>query len=171
MEVWRDVAGFEGRYQISDLGRVKSLNYRKSSQARIMKPHRYKAGYEAVRLNGRWKKVHRLVAEAFVENPGNKREVNHINGDTCDNRATNLEWCTSSENSQHAWDTGLQKMTDERRAKHSRSVVCVETGVEFYGMQEAADIMKICRRNINACCLGDRETAGGYHWRYKEASV
>lgn len=168
MEVWKDIDGFEGKYQISNLGRVKSLHYNNSDRQELMKPMKYKVGYEAVKLGGKRHKVHRLVAEAFIPNPHKKREVNHINGDTLDNRVENLEWATPSENSQHAWDTGLQKMTEDRKAKLSRSVVCVETGAEYYGMADAANQTGITRRNINACCLGKRNTAGGYHWRYKE---
>lgn len=169
MEVWKDIPGYEGRYQVSNLGNVKSLNYRNSKQPKLLKPMEYKIGYAAVNLNRKWRKVHRLVAEAFVPNPSNKREVNHINGNNLDNRAENLEWVTPSENVQHAWNAGLQKMTEERKEKISKMVVCVETGIEYYGMQDAMNKTNIHRRNINACCLGKRSTAGGYHWRYKEA--
>lgn len=167
MEIWKDVDGYEGKYQISNMGNVRSLNFRGTNKTKLLKPIKNKYGYMTVHLCGKWARVHRLVAKAFIPNEGDKKEVNHINGDIRDNRAENLEWCTPSENSKHAWDTGLQKMTEERKKKISRSVVCVETGVEYYGMQDASNKTNINRRNINACCLGKRQTAGGYHWKYK----
>lgn len=124
--------------------------------------------YLCVELLSSNRQVHRLVAEAFIPNPKNKPYINHINGIKTDNRALNLEWCTASENMQHAWDNGLQKMTIERKRKYGRKIICIETKQEFHTMQEAADEYKITRRNINACCLGKRKTAGGYHWKYKD---
>lgn len=168
MEVWKDIPGYEGRYQVSNLGRVKSLDYMHTGKPKVMKLTVCKTGYLSIELKGKPYRVHRLVASVFVPNPDNKSEVNHINGNIQDNTVGNLEWCTPSENVSHAWKSGLQKMTEERRKKHSRKVVCVETGIEYYGMKDASNKTNIDRRNINACCLGKRSVAGGYHWRYKE---
>lgn len=104
-EIWKPVNGFEKYYQISNLGRVS--NYRK-----ILKTYTINSGYEMVKFtikNKRTSKlIHRLVAEAFLENPENKKEVNHVNGNKLLNHSTNLEWCTSSENKLHAFNTGLR---------------------------------------------------------------
>ena len=101
-ERWRDVAGYEGRYQVSDQGRVKSFKWNKE---RFLKPSMDKDGYLLVTLcaGGKRKtlKVHRLVCEAFHENPDNKPQVNHINEIKTDNRASNLEWCTCKQNVNH----------------------------------------------------------------------
>ena len=101
-EVWRDIEGFEGLYQVSDQGRVKSFKWNKE---RFLKPSMDKDGYLLVTLcaGGKPKtlKVHRLVCEAFHENPDNKPQVNHINEDKVDNRACNLEWCTCKQNVNH----------------------------------------------------------------------
>ena len=101
-EEWRDVAGYEGLYQVSDQGRVKSFKWNKE---RFLKPSMDKDGYLLVTLcaGGKRKtlKVHRLVCEAFHENPDNKPQVNHINEDKTDNRACNLEWCTCKQNVNH----------------------------------------------------------------------
>lgn len=99
-EIWKDVEGYEG-YQVSNKGRVKSLNFRHTGKERILKSNP-DGGYCLVSLyrNGKRtsKKIHRLVATAFIPNPENKPEVNHINHNKRDNRASNLEWVTSEEN-------------------------------------------------------------------------
>ena len=101
-EEWRDVVGYEGLYQVSNQGRVKSFKWNKE---RFLKPSMDKDGYLLVTLcaGGKRKtlKVHRLVCEAFHENPDNKPQVNHINEDKTDNRACNLEWCTCKQNVNH----------------------------------------------------------------------
>ena len=105
-EIWRDISGYEGLCQISNLGRVKSFY----NGGRMLKPGRV-SGYLRVtlRCDGKSKSlfVHRLVAQAFIPNPESKREVNHVNGIKTDNRVENLEWVTPAENSRHAVATGL----------------------------------------------------------------
>ena len=105
IEEWKNVKGFEGLYQISNYGRVKSLKYNKSSKIKIMKVHQDKDGYIQVKLSKEAKqytfKVHRLVATHFLENPDLKSEVNHINEIKDDNKVTNLQWVTPKENSNH----------------------------------------------------------------------
>jgi len=115
METWRDIEGYEGSYQVSDLGNVRSLdrldaaNHKLKGQPR--KPRLNPDGYFNVTLgkNGKLRTflVHRLVAQAFIPNPDGKPVVNHLHGIKTDNRASELEWCTSKENVRHAIDTGL----------------------------------------------------------------
>lgn len=110
-EIWKDIKGYEGRYQISNFGRVKSLIYHKE---KIMNIYNFRRdgekgkGYWRVRLikNSSYKYffVHRLVAEAFIPNSNNYTTVNHINGIKTDNRVENLEWCSLKENIQKAWE-------------------------------------------------------------------
>ena len=124
IEIWRDVVGYDGKYQVSNFGRVKSFQ----RGERILKLNLNRHGYLYVRpfRDGKYKNtlVHRLVAQAFVPNPESKREVNHINGIKADNRAENLEWVTASENQQHAFLIGLRKTGEgSHRAKLTNAQV------------------------------------------------
>ena len=124
-EVWRDIEGFEGKYQVSNMGRVKSLtrkvwNYTKPG--RILKPGMKENGYLHVSLRNGDKSekhahVHRLVANAFIPNPNNLPEVNHKNLNKEDNRVENLEWCTSRYNKAHFRNSPYAKNADKRKAR------------------------------------------------------
>jgi hypothetical protein len=115
-EIWKDMIDFEGMYKVSNLGRIKSLaRYRKGKvkyylKEKILKQTLYGIGkgYLYTNLaNSKTYYVHRNVALAFITNPQNKLEVNHIDGNTKNNKVDNLSWCTKLENMQHAYETGL----------------------------------------------------------------
>jgi len=124
-EIWKDVKGYEGCYQISNKGRVKSLKrivkksyppYVQNVKKRILKPNIDKDGYAIIMLGARGNKdharkhfkIHRLVGIAFIPNPKKLPCINHLNGKKLDNRPVNLEWCTSPDNIKHAVVTGLR---------------------------------------------------------------
>lgn len=133
-EIWKDIKGYEGIYQVSNLGRVFSVR-----RKLIMKPQKSGKGglgYYQVPLTVGGKKylafLHKLIAEAFIPNPDNKPHVNHIDGNKKNNELSNLEWCTLKENSKHAYDTGLNR--------------CLKKGEEHYKSKLNADIVREIRR-------------------------
>ena len=187
MEIWKDIKGYEGLYQVSNQGRVKSLaryvqNHTKMQflQEKIKEPSERKKkegkqGYLVLQLYKENKSknyyVHRLVAEAFVANPNNKRTVNHINGDKHDNRAINLEWNTYAENNEHACKTGLNDYIRKRNRKGSMKVAQYDKDMKliaiYPSMREAERQTGIDCRSIS---LGIRKgwKYGGYIWKKAE---
>lgn len=136
-------------------------------------------GYFKVMIRLGYKKrkgffVHRILAYLFLKNPKNKKEVNHIDGDKKNNQLDNLEWCTHSENIQHAWKTELIKNTLTRSEKikkanigrngklnsTSKPVICIETGERFESIRLAGKHYNICPSGISRVCTGDQKTAG-----------
>ena len=112
-EIWKIIEEHPN-YKVSNLGRVRSLGFIMNNghfrKGKILKLHdNTTRGYLRVNLNGKWKRVHRLVAQAFIPNPNNKPQVNHKDGNKLNNKVENLEWCTPSENLKHSFDIGLRK--------------------------------------------------------------
>lgn len=102
-EEWRDIEGFNGRYVVSNMGRVKNTNWRHTGKSKLMTEIAWPYGYKKVHLGDKKYFVHRLVAQAFIGNIDGM-EINHLNGNPSDNRVTNLEICTRNENMRHSWE-------------------------------------------------------------------
>ena len=119
IEEWRPIAEFDGEYEVSNLGRVRSMKKYRGQTGRIMPQTQQPSGrngelrYFAVMLwhnnKAYCRKVHRLVAEAFIPNPDNLPQINHKDGNRANNQVSNLEWCTAKENTIHSWREGLAK--------------------------------------------------------------
>lgn len=178
-EIWKDVDGYNGIYQVSNIGRVRSFiewKDRISENPRILKPQSQKTGYVFVYLSKdnehRAQRIHRLVADAFIPNPMNKPEVNHIDGNKKNNCVTNLELATRSENSKHAFRIGLREFTEKQyeqimsRAKPVQQMLNGEVVAEHRSSADAQRTTGICRMSISKCYRGMLKTAGGYYWRY-----
>lgn len=174
-EIWRDIFGYEGLYQISNLGNVKSLNYRRTGKEKILKPAKNSSGYLNIILckNGTNKSmlVHRLVAQAFVQNDSIfNNEVNHKNECKTDNRACNLEFCNAKYNSNYGTRNEIMGKTISKVNKNnnnrSKKVLCVETNVIYLSTYEVQRKLGFRNQGISMCCNGKLNTCGGYHWMY-----
>ena len=161
-----------GLYQVSNLGRVKSLHYRHSNTHTILKTHIYRGGYIRVALSkdGKTKlyHIHRLVAEAFIENPDNLPEINHKDENKLNNEASNLEWCTHRENSNYGTRGKRISKAHINNTYNTKAVQCIETGMIYESAHEAERQTGIGFSQICAVCRGyrNRKTAGGYHWKF-----
>ena len=159
-EIWKDISGYEGYYMVSNMGNVKSLNYKGTGKEGILKGMDTGIGYLQLHLckDGKIKNyfVHQLVATAFCENQEGYTEVNHINEDKSDNRADNLEWCSRQYNVEYSKAKAIIGIN-----KISREIL------EFPSTMEAERKLGIAHGNICACCNGKRNSAGGFYWMYK----
>ena len=172
-EEWKDILGFEGRYQISNLGRVKSL-----VSERILKECQSSNGYMRVCLCGadghKNMSVHRMVADAFISNPNDLPQVNHIDENKQNNRVDNLEWVTSKQNINHG--TSLARRSYHQRYTQSGKKVVHQYDMEgnligtFISIREAARHYGIDRTGIQHCCTNKKgfKTYKGYKWKFEE---
>lgn len=192
MEIWKDVKGYEGIYQVSNQGRVKALAdaTRRTHRAEHILSQGYHRGYRNVSLckNGKMKtyQVHRLVATAFIDNPNNKPCVDHINTVKNDNRADNLRWVTPKENDANELSR-IHKSISKRGHKNPNfkkdmsarikslaelnrtKVICIKPNGErliYNSLVEAQNATGVCESNIGRVCRGERKTAGGFKWEY-----
>lgn len=200
-EIWKDIDGYEG-YQVSNLGRVRSLDRIDSNnhplKGVILKPHISNSGYLLVGLYKQQKRdgklLHRLVAEAFLPNPDNKPEIDHINTIKTDNTVflnedgsinyekTNLRWTTRKENINNPLTKTKMRINARKPSKgkygkkHHRSKPIIQYDKEGNFIKEwdcANDVERvlgISNKHIGSVCLGKRKSCGGYIWKYKNAA-
>lgn len=187
MEEWRDIAGYEGLYQVSNLGRVRSLD-------RVIKCvdsiRRYKGcmlrlakqgnGYMSVSLqksgDRKTKLVHRLVAQAFIQNPDNLPEVNHLDENKENNVVDNLEWVTQAENNAYGEGYINRSKNAPKGSINSTARPVLKYSLdgkllaEYYSAMEAGRANGCRQSGISECCNGKQKTAYGYIWKYKEVT-
>ena len=186
MEIWKPIPSYEGFYEASDLGRIRSVAHvtkhpRNGSMplnrmGKIRKPRYDKNGYAVINLSkdGKIKthKVHRLIAQTFVPNPHNYDQIDHINCKVYDNRVENLRWCTTQMN------TKYREEHYEVGERARNKVLCKETGERFNSSYDAAFWVinnnhsikstnyKNRAKSIRLCCSGKYKYSYGFHWTY-----
>lgn len=166
IEEWKDIEGYEGLYQVSNLGRVKRSKGKYMKSERILMLFINTPGYLQVMLckNNKCKKftVHRLVANAFIPNPENKPQVNHIDEDKTNIKVSNLEWVTAKENVNHG--------TRNERSSKKIKAIDIANGEwnDYKSISECARELGLHQSSISMCLKGKRKTSGGYTFKYKE---
>lgn len=170
-EIWKDIEGYEGKYQVSSLGNVRSLNYKHTGKEKLLKPGNDKDGYLTVCLYkiGKMKlcKVHRLVAKAFIPNPDNLPCINHKDECKTNNMWLNLEWCSHKYNVHysHNWEKS-KEVTRKPVLQFTKDGVFVK---EYESTREAERKTGIRQTHISRCCLCRKgfKSAGNYIWKFK----
>lgn len=173
-EIWKAIPGYEGYYEASTLGRIRSIariakgrwgySYRSSH---VLSQNNVHDGYCQVKFSINGKKtqplVHRLVATTFIANPYNLPQVNHKDGNPMNNHVDNLEWCTASENSVHRC-----RVLHREVGRAKKKVICLDTGIIYKSSHHAARDLQISQGSIFSVCQGKWETAGGYKFAFAE---
>lgn len=166
-EIWRDIEGYEGCYQVSNFGRVKSLKFCKE---KILKAQLVSGGYLAVNLCKECKRkthtIHRLVAFAFLPNPDNFPFVNHKDENPSNNIVSNIEWCSAEYNTNYGTRNRRIAESNTNHPKFSKQVLCVETGKVYPSTKQVERELGFANTNISAACNGKYKSAYGFHWRY-----
>lgn len=177
MEIWKNIPNYEGLYQISNLGRIKTLErivkihhgYYKHIEEKIIDVSKRtnNAGYLYINLwkNGKQKnfRIHRLVAEVFLKNPNNYKCVNHKDNNKLNNNVENLEWCTQSYNIKYAYKKGNKEPV--RKYKKVKQLTKDRIVINYFNsIKEAQEKLNIT--GISGCCRKKNKTAGGYIWEF-----
>lgn len=167
IEVWKDIDGYPN-YQVSNMGRVKSLNYKLTGKEKIMNICNGGSGYLKICLSKDGKRkqyfIHRLVAQAFIPNPNNLPQVNHRDEDKQNNSVENLEWCDAKYNMNYG--TCIKRISESKYkpiCQFSKDGTLIKI---WDGAKQAADELNIDCQHISDCCRCKRETAYGYKWCY-----
>ena len=174
-EIWKSIKGYEGEYEVSSHGRVRSLNRLTWNgvshwlkEGRVLTPRKTKTGYLRVQLNGRDYYIHRLVGETFIPNPDNKLTINHIDEDKSNNHVENLQWATQAEN--NAWSDRVERIAAKNRGKVINNIPIAQFDLDgnfisvYNSALEASRMLGIDNSTISKAVKGRMKTAGGFKW-------
>lgn len=171
-EIWKDIEGYPN-YQVSSMGRVKSLNYNKTGKEGILKSTKDKGGYHQVNLckDGLVKRflIHRLVASAFLDNPNNLPQVNHRDEDKTNNRVENLEYCNRIYNLNYG--TRIERVAKAKSIPILQFTLDGEFVKKWDGVRKVEKELGFYNGNISKCCKGKYKSAHGYKWHYHYKSL
>ena len=187
-EIWKDIKNYEGIYQVSNLGNVRSLTHKvktfngfRTSKGQILKILKMNNGYCRVDLrlnqNHNYFLVHRLVAQEFIPNPNNYPCINHKDNNPLNNNVNNLEWCTQSYNVKYSYIHGNAKPTagcfQKGNIPHNKRKINQYTKngefiCSYQSIKEASDLTGINRCAINSCLAQNTKTSGGFIWKYAD---
>lgn len=190
-EIWKDIPNYEGYYQASNLGKIRSLNRKVNcgitSNKQVLRKGKVLCAHPNLRkyltvvlsINNKQKTftVHRLIAKTFIPNPNNYPQINHIDGNKNNNCVNNLEWCTSKQNIKHSWDNKLSKTYIHPKGKLTKYSATLCKKVDQFDLQnnfiktfksisEASRIMNCSVSNIKDCCHKKQKTAKGFIWKF-----
>lgn len=166
-EIWKDIPNYEGLYQISNIGNIKTLNYKKTKKEKILKQRLDKYGYKYIKLSKNGKQtyylIHRLVAQVFVLNPNNLPQINHKDENRTNNVYSNLEWCNCIYNNNYGnRNKKIQKALSKRIKQLDKNGNVIKI---WNNSIEASKELNINSGNIRSCCRNELKTAGGYIWK------
>lgn len=178
-EIWKDIKNYEGYYQVSNYGNVRSITRKREQRhysggtshyvfnGKMLTIQKQRNGYCTVDLHkcGKTERklIHRLVATAFIENKNNYKYINHKDNNPSNNRVDNLEWCTQKYNIQYAYDNGTKippHMKEVRQLKNGKEIAT------YKSLTEAQRKTGVWWTNISKCCRKLRNQAGGYQWEF-----
>jgi hypothetical protein len=163
-ETWIEINEYKNLYEVSTFGNIRS-------KTQTLKPFKNSKGYLYVNLCRLGKRetisVHRLVAKAFINNPFNKPQINHIDGIKTNNHYTNLEWVTNGENTKHAYNNNLKQPTGLAVIQYDKNNNMID---EFGSILNASKITGVGHMSIRKCCNNERKSAGGFIWKYKSVT-
>lgn len=170
MEIWKDIKGYEDKYQVSDTGKIKALNFHNEKKEKELIPKKRRDGYFCIQLykNNKRKSyyIHKLVAEAFIENPYNLKCINHKDENKQNNNVSNLEFCTIKYNNHYSFKARKNRKKDKKISQYTIDGKLIK---QWNTIKEIETIKGYSYYGIFNCLSNRQKTSSDYIWKYEEA--